>query len=80
MSSKQIKKAEKSLRQIAGREGIGVDTIRWEIEIAIAAARENPDPKIQAFWKSIPCKGEYPTPEETIAYIAGKFGENGMIQ
>ena len=64
------KKAERALKKIAKRDGITVAEVRHEIEVAIATARQNPDPKIQAFWKSVPCKGEYPTPEETIVFIA----------
>ena len=28
------------------------------------------DPKVKAYWQSIPCEGEVPTPEEFIAYTA----------
>ncbi len=61
-------KAEKALHQLAQREGINVDAMRHEIETAINIALENPDPKTQAFWKSVPHKGACPTPEEVILY------------
>lgn len=80
MNTKQHKKAEKTLQQIAKRDGISIAMVRHEIEIAIAAARENPDPKVQAFWRSVPCKGEFPTPEEAITYLSGMFGKNGLKQ
>jgi len=67
-----IKKAEKALQQLAKKESISVEAVRREIELAIAAARESPDPAAQAFWKSVPHKGEYPTPEEVIVHIAKK--------
>jgi len=67
-----IKKAEKALQQLAKKEGISVEAVRREIELAIAAARESSDPAAQAFWKSVPHKGEYPTPEEVIVHIAKK--------
>ena len=60
-----------SLEAIAKKSGISVEEVRQEIEIALAAARENSDPNIQAFWKLVPCKGEVPTSEEVIVYIAG---------
>jgi hypothetical protein len=46
-----------------------VKTVLGEIEVAITVARENNDSNIQAFWKSIPSKGDTPTVEEVIAYI-----------
>ena len=58
------------LIEIAKNAGVSTETVRREIEIAIEMARRNPDPKIQAFWKSVPCKGDYPTPEEAILHIA----------
>jgi len=64
-------KAKKALKQLAKREGVSVETVRHEIEIAIAAARKSTDPKARAFWKSVPRKGEYPTPEEVIVHLAG---------
>ena len=66
-------KAEKALLELAKKEGIDTEEVRREIEIAIAAARVNPDPAAQAFWKAVPHKGEYPTPEEVIIHIAKKI-------
>ena len=71
-----IKKSESILIQIAKQEGVSIETVRGDIEAAIAEARDNPDPKVKAFWKSVPCKGEYPTPEEAITYMAGITGKN----
>lgn len=69
----QIKKAKKAFAQIAQEEGMSIDAVRRELEFAIDEARNNPDPKIQAQWKTIPCKGAFPTPEEFIAHIAGNI-------
>lgn len=74
------KKAEKALKKIAKRDGVSVRAVKREIEIAVAAARDNPDPKSQAFWKSIPCKGERPTPEEVITYLADTLDDNKIKQ
>ena len=62
--------AKKSLETVAKKNGVSVETVKQEINYAIAVARENSDPKVQAFWNSIPRKGKAPTPEEVIAYIA----------
>lgn len=64
-------KVKKALKQLAKKEGVSVETVRHEIEIAIAEARKNTDPKARAFWKTVPHKGEQPTPEEVIVYLAG---------
>lgn len=37
-----------------------------EIQIAIDAGFDNPDPDIQAEWRKMSFKGERPTPEEVI--------------
>ena len=66
-----VTKAERALKKLAQKEGVSVETVRREIENAIAAAQRRTDPQAQKFWKSVPCKGERPTPEEVIVYIAG---------
>lgn len=63
-------KAKKALKKIAQREGVSEETVRREIETAIAEAMKSPEPQARAFWESIPHKGEKPTPEEVVAYIA----------
>ena len=65
------KKIERSLKKVAEKYGVSVEEVRRDISFAASTAKENPDPKIQAFWDSIPSKGEKPTPEEVIAHIAG---------
>lgn len=66
-------KAKKALKKLAKQKGISERAVRQEIEIAIQEAMKSPDP--QAFWKSIPHKGEQPMPEEVIAYIADMVKE-----
>jgi len=63
-------KAKRAMRQLAKEKGISVAEVRREIEIVLEDVRNNPDPAIQEKWKAIPCKGEYPTPEEVITYFA----------
>jgi len=55
--------------QIAKENNTTVAEVRREMEVAIRAAIENPDPKVQDEWTKIPYKGEEPTPEEVIAYV-----------
>lgn len=36
----------------------------------IAAGQRDPSPTAQAFWRTIPCEGSEPTPEEVILHLA----------
>ena len=65
------KKIERSLKKVAEKYGVSVEEVRRDINLAASAAKENPDPQIQAFWDSIPSAGDAPTPEEVVAHIAG---------
>jgi len=68
MTNKEVNAA---LRQVAKNNGVSVATILREINLVMEDAQKNPDPNIQAFWKSAPRKGGKPTPEEIITHIAG---------
>jgi hypothetical protein len=58
-----------ALRTIAQNEGITEEEVRSEIALAISYALKSDDPKVQNFWKDIPCEGDAPTVEEIINYI-----------
>lgn len=49
---------------IAAREGVSVEKVKRDILFAMEVGMANPDPKVKSIWKSIPCGGEKPTPEE----------------
>lgn len=59
-----------SFEKIAKSEGITTDEVRNEIAVAISYALKSDDPKVQNFWKKIPCEGDTPTVDEVINYIA----------
>ncbi|MCL2568872.1 MAG: hypothetical protein FWE12_05485 [Oscillospiraceae bacterium] len=63
-------KMEEVLQKIAEAHGVSVEEVRREIELAAKFAQENPDPKIQAHWASIPRRGDALTPNELIAHLA----------
>ena len=65
-------RGQQAIEQLAIQKGISVAEIREEIEIAIDAAMQNPDPAAQAHWAEIMKSGKKPTPEEFIEYISGK--------
>lgn len=57
-------------QQIARQEGTTAEQVYKDIQEAINAGFENPDPHVQAVWKEISFKGPRPTPEEVISYMA----------
>ena len=42
-----------------------------EIQRAIDAGYDNPDPEVRAEWRKVKIKGNRPTPEEVINYAVG---------
>ena len=47
-----------------------MDAVREDIRAAIAAGQRDPSPIAQAFWRTIPCEGSEPAPEEVILHLA----------
>ena len=68
--------AEAAIRKIAMREGITVEEVRTEMKKAMLIGLCNPNPAIRERWKNIPCKGDIPTPEELIVYMAQNVKES----
>lgn len=62
--------ATKAIQLIAKKEGITVDEVRKEMELAMLAGLCSLDREIRTRWRRVPRKGETPTPEELIAYLA----------
>ena len=68
-------KVIRAFEKIANRKAIseGLRRYRAELELfqkAIDDAMQSDDPAVQAYWKKIKYKGEKPTPEEVVLYIA----------
>lgn len=61
---------ENAIQTVAEREGVSVAQVRADMEEAILAAWNHPDPAVRAIWDSIPRAGKIPTPEELIAWGA----------
>ncbi|MDR1630217.1 MAG: sporulation initiation factor Spo0A [Oscillospiraceae bacterium] len=64
---------ETVLEKIARQEGVSPSDVYREMQLAIDASFDNPDPLIQAAWRSIPLKGKRPTPEDILTYYASKL-------
>ncbi len=52
------------------------EEVRREMQIAIDAGFDNPNPAVQEEWKKMTLKGERPTPEEVINYAVKKLKGN----
>lgn len=61
--------AKKALEKLAQREKVSIEVIKNEIGITIDEVLKSPNPEISDLWKAIPCKDEYPTPEELVVYL-----------
>ena len=63
----------KVYRKIARENGTTVKEVRAEMQAAITAAWNNPGNEIiRAYQAQVPTKGNVPTPEEVISYVAHK--------
>lgn len=60
-------------KKIAMENHTTPEEVRAEIQKAIDAGFDSPDPKIQEEWKKMNIGGERPTPEEVIAYVVGRL-------
>ena len=69
MEQNKKEKISEHLRTVAEQEGITENEVKNEIAYAVSLALKSNDPKIQNFWKNIPCEGESPTVEEIIDFI-----------
>lgn len=68
--------AETAIKKIAMREGITVEEVRAEMKRAMLIGLCSKDPAVRERWKRIPCKGDIPTPEELIVYMAQNVKES----
>lgn len=62
--------------KIAEKYNTTPEEVRREMQIAIDAGFDNPDPAVQEEWKKMTLKGERPTPEEVINYAVKKLKGN----
>ena len=70
MKKKSLEGAENAIKKLAERDEVSVEYVRTQMKIAMINGLCSEDPVQKAYWKSIPCEGEIPTPEEFIAYTA----------
>lgn len=69
----------KIYREIAKQNGVSVKEVKQEIQKMIEDAWGNPPNDggvIEAYQRQVPCKGEIPTPDELIRYVAAKVQQD----
>ena len=59
--------------KIAEKYNTTPEEVRREMQIAIDAGFDNPDPALQEVWNKMTLKGERHTPEEVINYAVKKL-------
>lgn len=67
---RKLSVAENAIRKIAIREGVTIEYVRKQMQIAMINGLCSSDPEVKAFWDSIPRGKEVPTPEELIIYVS----------
>lgn len=60
--------ARRAIAAITARECKTVEEIRSDMKKAIQYGISNPDPTVRELWKTIPCVGGTPEPEELILW------------
>ncbi|MBP1736771.1 MAG: hypothetical protein H6Q60_652 [Oscillospiraceae bacterium] len=73
MTKKQQKAAEQAIRKIAKRDGVSIEYVRKQMQLAMLSGLCSSDPAHKAFWGNVPSRTEIPTPEELITHIAKKL-------
>lgn len=76
LSRKEMAVAKRAITEAARREGITEEEFRAEMTDALMEGYNNPDPNIQAVWKTVPCAGDVPTPEEVIIWASARLTAN----
>lgn len=69
-SELELYRAKKAIRELAKAGGVSEETIRFEMEQAIDAGFNSPDPTAQKIWKASPFDGAKPSPEEFILWCS----------
>lgn len=69
----------KIYREVARKNGVSAKEVKQEIKKMIDDAWGNPPNDggvIKAYQRQVPCKGEIPTPDELIRYVAAKVRQD----
>ena len=68
-------KARRAIREIARSQRVSEAEIRAEMEIAMMAGYNNPDPAVQAEWAKAPFENRVPTVEEFLTRVTSRIAQ-----
>ena len=66
----QLGEARKTIQTVANNAGKSYEEVYADMQEAILAGYNSPNPLVKRRWKRISNNGKVPTPEELIAWIA----------
>lgn len=69
ITDRMLKQAQVQIVGIAKAHNITEAEVRTEMEAAMRAGMENPDPSVQEMWDKLTWRGPEPTVEEFIAWV-----------
>ena len=58
------------ITQVAIANNTTPEEVYSEMQIALDAAFQNPDPNVQKEWATVPLSGNHPRPEDVIPFLA----------
>ena len=61
------------IQAVAKQNGVTEEQVRKDMKEAMLAGMNNPDPKVQAEWKSFHYAGDEPTVEEFIIWMTSRM-------
>ena len=70
------RKYSNAIKKIAMQEGVSAEFVYAEMQKAITEGYNNPDPKVQEYWRKIAPDGEIPTPEKVIEMLSKQAKNN----
>ena len=69
-TTQEINRAKEIIKQIARENHVSEQQVRKDMQEAMSYGRNNPDPMVQARWRSFKFRGSEPMVEEFILWAA----------
>ncbi len=79
-TKKERKAAAEIIKRIAREHHVPEAQVRADMEEAINAGRNSPDPAVQARWAAFRYDGAEPTPEEFILWTTKTAGQRDLFK
>lgn len=68
----ELDRAAAVIEALAARDRTTPDRVRYHLKELILSGMMDPDPQVRQQWTRCPCRGEVPTPEEFLLWMAGQ--------